>query len=156
MNLKGLTPTQLFDSLVSATGFREAPGFPQNAFSAVNPNSGNPRGMFMNRFATTEKSTETNTTILQALLLMNGAFVADQTGLENSEVLAAIADAPFWTTRQRIEAMFLAVLARNPTAEEVERYSSYVDRGGPANNTKQALADIFWVLLNSTEFLFNH
>ena len=47
-------------------------------------------------------------------------------------------------------------LDRKPTPDEAERYGSYVDRGGPTNDPKKALADVFWVLLNSTEFLFNH
>jgi hypothetical protein len=156
MNLKGLTPAQMFDSLVAATGFRENPNFRANAFAQFQANAANPRGMFLNRFASNEKLTETNTTILQALMLMNGAFVADQTGLEKSEVLAAIADAPFWTTKQRVEAVFVTTFARTPTAEESEKFSSYVDRGGPGGDKKAALADVFWVLLNSTEFLFNH
>ncbi|HUR53899.1 MAG TPA: DUF1549 domain-containing protein [Gemmataceae bacterium] len=156
MNLKGLTPAQMFDSLVAATGFRENPNFRANAFAQFQANAANPRGMFLNRFASNEKLTETNTTILQALMLMNGAFVADQTGLEKSEVLAAITDAPFWTTKQRVEAVFVTTFARNPTAEELEKFSSYVDRGGPGGDKKAALADVFWVLLNSTEFLFNH
>lgn len=156
MNLKGLTPSQLFDSLVAATGFREPPNARGNAFAAFNANAANPRGMFLNRFASNEKLTEANTTILQALMLMNGVFVADQTGLEKSEALAAIADAPFWTTKQRVEAVFVTTFARTPTADELERFASYVDRGGPNGDKKAALADVFWVLLNSTEFLFNH
>jgi hypothetical protein len=38
----------------------------------------------------------------------------------------------------------------------LERFTSYVDRGGATGNPKKALADVFWVLLNSPEFLFNH
>ena len=50
MNLKGLTPAQLFDSLVAATGHRE-PGFMrQNQFN-FNPQPNNPRSQFLNRFA---------------------------------------------------------------------------------------------------------
>jgi hypothetical protein len=97
-----------------------------------------------------------STTILQALLLMNGNFVGDQTGLERSEILAAILDVPTWDTNRRLEALFLSALARQPTPEELEKFGSYVDRGGATGDKRKALADVFWVLLNSTEFLFNH
>ena len=155
MNLKGLTPAQLFDSLVSATGFREPVGFRnQQNFGFVQP--GNPRSQFLSRFVSTDKPTETSTTILQALMLMNGQFIGDQTDLVKSEVLAAIVDVPGWDTKQRVSTLFLTAFARNPTADELEKFSSYVDRGGAKNDKKQALADVFWVLLNSPEFLFNH
>jgi hypothetical protein len=155
MNVKALTPAQLFDSLVAATGHRENPGLRQN-FAAFNPNPGNPRGQFLNRFASTEKPTETSTTILQALLLMNGNFIDNQTALERSEVLAAVLDVPTWDTNRRLEALFLSALARQPTPEELEKFGSYVERGGATGDKREALADVFWVLLNSTEFLFNH
>jgi hypothetical protein len=155
MNLKGLTPAQLFDSLVAATGFRE-PVYMRNQrhFGFVQPN--NPRSQFLARFANNERVTETNTTILQALMLMNGQFIGDQTDLSKSEILAAIADMPGWNTHQRVTNLFLTALARPPRPEELERFSSYVDRGGAKGDPKQALADVFWVLLNSPEFLFNH
>jgi len=155
MNLKGMTPAQLFDSLVSATGFREPVGFRnQQNMGFVQP--GNPRGAFLNRFANTERATETNTTILQALMLMNGQFIGDQTDLARSEVLAAIVDMPGWDTKQRVSNLFLTAFSRNPTPDELDKFSSYVDRGGAKGDKKQALADVFWVLLNSPEFLFNH
>jgi len=31
-----------------------------------------------------------------------------------------------------------------------------VDRGGPSGDQRRALADVFWALLNSGEFLLNH
>lgn len=155
MNLKGLTPSQLFDTLVAATGFRE-PAFMRNQrnFGFVQPN--NPRSQFLVRFASNERTTEMNTTILQALMLMNGDFIGTQTDLVKSEILAAIVDMPGWDTKQRVSNLFLTAFARNPTPEELEKFSSYVDRGGAKGDKKQALADVFWVLLNSPEFLFNH
>src|SRR5581483_10891522 len=113
------------DSLVAATGYRE-PAFQRDNRFAFGPQPGNPRGQFLARFAATEKVTEANTTILQALLLMNGQFVGDQTGLEKSEILAAIVDTPGWDTKRRVEALFLTTLARKPTPDEAQRFASYV------------------------------
>jgi hypothetical protein len=155
MNLKGLSPAQLFDSLVAATGFRE-PAFMRNQQNFGFGQPGNPRSEFLSRFASTERPTETNTTILQALMLMNGQFIGDQTDLAKSEVLAAVADMPGWDTNARVGNLFLTAFARTPTAEELEKFASYVDRGGATGDKKKALADVFWVLLNSPEFLFNH
>jgi hypothetical protein len=155
MSLKGLTPAQLFDSMVAATGHRE-PGFMrQNQFN-FNAQPNNPRSAFLNRFASNEKATEANTTILQALMLMNGQFVTDVTSIEKGEVLGAIAEMPGWDSRQRVTSLFLNAFARNPSPEELEKFASYVDRGGTSGDPKKALADVFWVLLNSPEFLFNH
>ena len=53
-------------------------------------------------------------------------------------------------------ATLVATLEGMASDEEREKYASYVDRGGPSGDKKKALADVFWVLLNSTEFLFNH
>ena len=155
MNMKGLTAGQLFDSLVAATGYRE-PGFMrQNQFN-FNPQPNNPRSQFLNRFASNEKAVEANTTILQALMLMNGQFVTDVTSLEKGEILGAIVDVPGWGTKERLNTLFLSTFARYPSPEEVEKYGSYVDRGGPTGDKNKALADVFWVLLNSPEFLLNH
>ena len=48
------------------------------------------------------------------------------------------------------------VLARKPTAAEVGRLAGYVESGGPGKDRRAALADVFWALLNSTEFAVNH
>ena len=47
-------------------------------------------------------------------------------------------------------------LARKPRPEESARLVKYVDQGGMSANPKQALADVFWALLNSAEFILNH
>ena len=47
-----------------------------------------------------------------------------------------------------------ALVARE--AEEAEKFVRYVERGGASGDQKKALSDVFWALLNSTEFKFNH
>ena len=47
----------------------------------------------------------------------------------------------------------MALLARSPTKEESERYLAYVAK---KKNRNTAWEDVYWVVLNSTELLFNH
>lgn len=153
MSVRGLTPEQLFDSVALATGYKDnAQANGRGAFFA--PNS--PRGDFLLRFASQERATEKETSILQALSLMNGKFIADATSLRTSTTLAAVCDAPFLSTQQKLETLFLATLSRLPRAEELARLSEYVQRGGARNDEHAALADVFWALLNSPEFVLNH
>ena len=154
MPLRGLTGEQLFDSLATATGYREAAA-PQPQFAAMG-RGGSPRAEFLTRFATQDRKTETQTSILQALALMNGRFISDATSLSKSATLAAVVEAPFMDNAARLETLFLAALSRPPRPEERERLLSYVERGGATGNQAEALADVFWALLNTSEFLFNH
>jgi len=89
--------------------------------------------------------------------MMNGRFVADATGLENSSTLAAIAEFPeFQSAADRIEALYYAVLSRPPSEAESKKLVKYIDGGGTKKDPKLALSDVFWALLNSSEFMFNH
>src|SRR5262249_22103636 len=145
MPLKGLSPEQIFDSLAIATGYRSTPVAPGNfnRFDGV-------RSEFMSKFAnSSDKRTEHQTSILQALALMNGQFVADATSLERSETLAALLDAPFLDTYQRLDALYLAALARPMREREAQRLVPYINHGGPSGDQRRALADAFWALLNS-------
>jgi hypothetical protein len=145
MPLRGLSPEQLFDSLAEATEYQNgAPGNPQSA-----------RTQFLSRFPAQEQRTDYQTSILQSLYLMNNEFIADRTSLEKNRTLATLAEQRTSTAR-KIESLYLVVLARKPRAEESERFVKYVEKGGSGNDTKKALADVFWVLLNSPEFLLNH
>jgi hypothetical protein len=95
------------------------------------------------------------TSILMALARMNGPAATAATSTSASPVLMAVADFPI-TTEQRIESLYLATLSRFPSDDERRRMQQYVEQGGPRNNERQALADVLWVLLNSSEFLSNH
>jgi hypothetical protein len=152
MAVRGLTPEQLFDSLAQATGYRDKTSGEMSPF----PGANSPRGLFLARFANQDKRTEFQTSILQALALMNGKFIDDATSIEQSETLAAVVDAPFLDAPQRIETLYLAVLSRKPRADEAARFEKYVSAGGPKHDSKAALGDVFWALLNSAEFMLNH
>jgi hypothetical protein len=151
MSIKGLTAEQLYDSIVEATRYNEVE--PLNAPRGfVQLNSA--RAEFLGRFSNhTDKRTEFQTSILQALALMNGKFVSDATSVEKSVTLAGVIDAPWMKTSEKVEALYLAALSRRPRAEELERLVKFVDRGA---NKDRALADVFWALLNSSEFILNH
>jgi hypothetical protein len=154
MPVKGLTAEQLFDSLVVATGYRENRAL-RGRF--VGFGQTNPRADFLSKFASQDRRTEAHTSILQALALMNGNFIADATSLTKSETLAGILDFPFFNTpEKKIEALYLAALSRKPRPAELTRLSKYVLTGGSRKKQQAALADIFWALLNSSEFILNH
>jgi hypothetical protein len=151
MAVKGLTPEQLYDSIVQATGYRDPTPANQRLYDFQSP-----RAVFVSKFAAQEKRTEYHTSIPQALALMNSQLMADVTSLNRSETLAAVTEAPFLDTAGKVEALFLASLSRKPRPEEAERLVKYVNDGGAAKNQKKALADVFWALLNSPEFILNH
>jgi hypothetical protein len=153
MAVKGLSAEQLFDSLAAATGFLEESG-PTPRLEGQSANT--PRAMLLAKFASQEKPTEWQTSILQALALMNGKFIEDATNVEHSKTLAAVVAAPFLNTEQRIETLYLATLSRKPRAGELERLVKYVKEGGATGSEKEALADLFWALLNCGEFILNH
>jgi hypothetical protein len=139
MPVRALDPEQILASLATATG-SPAPS-PELA------------GRFKRQG---ERPTEVQTSILQALSLMNGKLVDDATVLERSETLAAVADAPFLDTAGKVETLYLAALSRKPSPQESARLVKYVERGGPSGDRQRALADVFWALLNSGEFILNH
>jgi hypothetical protein len=158
MPLRGLSAEQLFDSVAEATGYRDGEVRQPNFF-----NDGTARAQFLALFANqVDKSTEVTTSILQALSLMNGQVTAAATDLDKSVTLAAVVDSPFMDTAERVETLFLATLSRRPATKELTRLVSFVDGGGASSSAamnkryEKALADVFWALLNSGEFILNH
>lgn len=140
--LRGLTGEQLFDSLAAATGQPDDPAGRRG------------RAVFLARFAPQPgRTVDHETAVGHALTLMNGPFVAGATHPSRSELLAAVVAAPFFTDQGRVEAVYLAALSRPPTAQEAERARAFV---AAAPRPAEAVADVFWALLNSAEFAFNH
>jgi hypothetical protein len=57
------------------------------------------------------------------------------------------------TAEEIISEIYIRCFTRKPTVEETTTLTAIV---GEQENKKEALEDIFWSLLNSSEFLFNH
>jgi hypothetical protein len=153
MAVRAMSPEQIFDSLAQATGYLQ----PFNPEEALDFNSDPARQEFLETFANdSESTTERQSTILQALTLMNGSFVASATDVAPSQMLAAVAEAPFLNDQERVEALFYATLSRPPQPAELERFVGYIKSGGAQADPKLALADVLWALMNSSEFAMNH
>src|SRR5262249_23094921 len=93
-------------------------------------------------------------TIPQRLLLMNGQIVRDRIKGDFFNASARIAGlAP--DDRTAVEAAYLAVLTRRPTAEELTHFADRL-AGTTGDERKDRLSDLYWTLINSTEFSWNH
>ena len=150
--LRGMTPEQFFDSLAEAVGFYQ-PYRSENPFVL---NNDTPRARFLELFRdNAESPLDRETTILQALAMMNGEFIANATSLDESQTLRAVTEFPLMSRDEKLETLFLATVTRTPTESEKERLTKYLTGGAPGSEAS-ALSDIFWSLLNSSEFLLNH
>jgi hypothetical protein len=113
--------------------------------------AGGPRALFDRLFGVDPSvaSEDVMGTIPQALFLMNGPIVSNRIQARPGTVLGEIlSTAP--NPRAALGALYLRVLSRQPTKEEVEICSRYM---GAVPNQAEAFEDIYWSLINSTEFL---
>ncbi len=147
--VRGLTGEQLYDSL------RVAAGLPPDRDDLDPVNAVRERKRFADRFRVGRAGTAERS-ILQALGLMNGKLTADLTDAATAPAVRAAADAPFLDTAGKVEALYLAALGRKPSADELAPLVKYVDKGGADGDARKALADVFWALLNGSEFNTNH
>lgn len=88
-------------------------------------------------------------TIPQALFLMNNPQVNRAIQARRGTALAAILQ-DYSDNREALEALYLRVLARHPSPEEVRTCGQYLEMVG---NRSEAFEDILWALVNSTEFV---
>ena len=134
---RALTPEQLYDSLVLATGYRPDPLRAATFLAPFDdPNS---------------QPVDYQASIQQALMMMNGKLTEEATDPAKGATVAAVI-ASRRPLARRIEELYLVTLSRKPRAEETRRLLDYAS----SRDSKQALRDILWSLLNSTEFVLNH
>jgi hypothetical protein len=93
-------------------------------------------------------------TIPQRLLLLNGELVKSKTedGFFNASSRIAT-QAP--TDQKAVEVAYLAVLSRRPTRQESAHFEAQL-RGTKEQERKDRLTDLYWTLVNSTEFSWSH
>ena len=94
-------------------------------------------------------------TIPQRLLMMNGSLVYER--IKNDLVANAaariLATAPNDT--KAVEATYLAVLSRRPSVKEADYFVRALSQKGFLSR-KAKQSDLYWALINSTEFSWNH
>jgi hypothetical protein len=149
-----LRPEQLFEALQHALGFDEndksIPSPAPGSGPAVQRHSGL-RNMVYQAFKVNPSTPadEVEGTIPQALLMMNSALVRKYTSAEGKTLLADLV-AKGRTDDEIVAALYEHVLARQPTEEEQATCRRYIQKVG---DRKEALEDVLWALVNSTEFL---
>ena len=158
MAAKPLTPEELYDSfstLASLEGKKPRSDRSQPSSVTSGLDEDPIRLDFIRRMRTPRgSSTEYRAGTLQALMLMNGRTIADITAPGKSNLLGAL-DAPFMKDEDRVEALFLATLARRPEKDESDACVAALRESSDTQKHNQTLSSILWALLNSTEFAFN-
>lgn len=155
MNVKTFSAEQVYDCMAVATMLDTASTTDPFSFNLAR--AGNTeRDQFLQQFRTPSgRSTEYQGGIPQALTLMNGTLIDNATGMAKSGLLKSL-KAPFFTNKQRVEVVYLAVLSRHPRPAEWELLNQYINDKTPAEEVQENLSDILWALLNSAEFTMNH
>jgi hypothetical protein len=154
MQLKPMTPEQLFDSLLTAT-------------MAHRTNSGDDSNrrrdawlqQFLFAFANdeAEESTSFQGTIPQALMMMNGELMREALSGKPGSFLCDVIEQAGRQGRSpetyMINSIYLAALSRYPSGKEVAKAHEYL---AAFPDSLQVLQDLFWALLNSNEFVLIH
>jgi hypothetical protein len=149
-----LRPEQIFEALVRALGVDEndknIPAPAPSSAPAVSRHTGL-RNMVYQMFKVDPSSPvdEVTGTVPQALMMMNSALV--QAGVAASgKTFLAEALQKGTPDDEIVTALYERTLARKPNSSELALCRRYVEKAG---NRKEALEDVFWSLINSTEFL---
>ncbi len=143
---------QLFDNLLNALGVSEPqPPGGAGAMGALYGRRFSPRGNFNTVFGydPSERRDEVAGSIPQALVFMNGANV--NAGIRaNGRTALAKTMSEIKDDQSLVGEIYLRVLAREPSSNEMKTSLAYIKKVG---NRNEAFEDLQWSLINSTEFL---
>lgn len=151
--LEHLTPDQTFYSLMSVTGIENslARGMDRDRVEQLKARFlagfvflfGNDEG---------EAGDSFNGTIPQALLFMNNVQIQNGLKVGPTTTLGKILQ-KVESVEARLDEMYLTVLGRFPTDTEKTYFASVINK---YQNSKLIYEDVYWALVNSSEFQFNH
>lgn len=146
--LRQMSAEQLYESLLAATGAHRT--------EANYEEQQRLKDRWLEQFAIafdTDENDELSTfdgTITQTLVLMNGELTRKATSGETGGFLSQLSP----KAERALNELYLAALARRPSRGEVQVANNLL--AAQSGNTQTALEDIWWALLNSSEFIFNH
>ncbi len=147
--LRQMTAEQLYESLLVATQADSVGSYEEQERQ---------KNIWLRQFTTAfgndegQESTDFNGTIPQVLMMFNGDLIKKATSSESGTSIQRLASSSMDNNR-KVEQLFLAGLSRKPSGKERDMASSiFRARQG---NTAEALKDIWWVILNTNEFIFN-
>jgi hypothetical protein len=155
-NLRRIKAENLLDVISEATDTRDKfPGLPLGA-RAVQIADGAVSTYFLTTFGRATRETvcscevKMEPTLSQALHLLNGDTVNNKIQ-QGGVIKRLLTEKKF--PEERIAELYVRTLTRMPTQAELDQLVSVLNT---AANPEQGLLDIYWALLNSREFLFNH
>jgi hypothetical protein len=149
-NVKPLSGEQFFASLAAAIGY-ESKGPAQ-----IGVESDPFRRTVLNLFVVEEGTVDPESSVLSALLLMNDPKLAEAVAPHSSRTLKALGlDDPAAPMNAGLDELYLRTLGREPTPAERRELTEYLSRGDDDERPRR-WSDVFWTLLNSAEFRWNH
>lgn len=155
-NVRRIPAEMLLDCINQVTQTKEKfQGLPLGA-RAVQIADGQTSTYFLTTFGRAKRETvcacEANTdpSLSQALHMLNGDAVHGKVA-QGGVVKKLLEQGK--TPEQVIENLYVRCLSRKPSADEQQKLLAIV---AGAENPQAGLDDVFWAILNSREFLFNH
>ena len=149
--LKSMTAEELYDSLIIATNAHKSG---RSNWEQADQQRREWLQQFVRAFGTDDgsESSSFDGTIPQALMMMNGPLVKDAVSIKPGSHLHDLL-AGKGSDAQKIQKLFLTALSRMPTKPELAMIQKNLKDGDESMSIYQ---DLFWALLNSNEFIFNH
>ncbi|MDA7887903.1 PSD1 and planctomycete cytochrome C domain-containing protein [Akkermansiaceae bacterium] len=157
--IRRLRAEVLLDTLAQVTStpnkFR---GLPLGS-RAVNIADGNTSTYFLTTFGRATRKTvcscevKMEPNLSQALHLLNGDAVNNR--IQRGQVIQNL-QKEGKKPEEVIKSLYLRTLSRPPTDVELSSLNNTLSQAKDPNQVNQILEDIFWALLNSKEYLFNH
>jgi hypothetical protein len=149
--LRQMRAEELFESLIVATEAQKTSGGYEEQEKAKTEWL----RQFVIAFGTDEgdEATTFNGTIPQALMMFNGDLVKKATSSDKGSFLWKVANDAS-KPNEKVEYLFLAAVGRKPSREEVGATS--VLYRAHKGDMMATLQDMWWAVLNSNEFIFNH
>jgi hypothetical protein len=148
----------MLDCISSVTETKNKfPGLPLGA-RAVQIADGNVSNYFLTTFGRASRETvcscevKLDPSLSQSLHMLNGDATTQR--IQQGNLIGKML-AEKKKPEEIIEELYLRTLIRKPSSSELEKLVKTVNETPPADK-KKTLDDIFWALLNTREFLFNH